>query len=104
MFTAITFHRVEAAAPGAAALISDYAAFDRRRSSRRPFIRAFVGFAVIIMLGGLAGRLPGREAEVAAGICLAPALALIGSEAWGSHRLESRLGELRAKSALLRKS
>ena len=78
-------------------LVADYALFARRRAARRPFLKALLGFAVVLVFGMLVGSLPPGQAELAIGLCLAPAMWLKAEEWIGRHRLRRRLDHARAE-------
>src|SRR4051794_29881620 len=98
MLTLVRIPRSVGSAAATAALIADYTAFDRRRLQRRQYIKAFGGFAALVILGGVFRFVPRREALVAAGMLSAPpgALALVEALHW--RRLVNRLEGIRAST------
>ncbi len=78
-----------------AALVADYLAFDRFRTARRQYLKAFGGMAVIVVIGAAFGRVPGVEAAVAAGLLMVPPVMLAAIETVRWYKLSRRLDELR---------
>lgn len=95
MFTRVDTPRSDSSSSETAGLISDYLAFDRRRSERRQYSKAFGGLAIVVLLGGVFGRVPRGEAWVVAGLLLVPPLAMTALEYIRWHRLMRRLSRLR---------
>jgi hypothetical protein len=95
MFKRIDIPRSDSSSSDTARLISDYFAFDRQRSERRQYTKAFGGMAVLVLLGGVFGRVPRSEAWVVAGLLLLPPLVLAALEIIRWHRLERRLDRVR---------
>lgn len=87
-----------------AALLADYFAFDRQRLQRRQYGKAFSGLAVVTLLGGVAGKLPLGQADIAAALLLLPAVSLWAIEEYRWYRLLQRLDHVRAEVRDVRKS
>jgi hypothetical protein len=87
-----------------AALVADYLSFDRRRTARRQYTKAFGGMALLVLLGALFGRVPADEAPIVIGLLLAPPLLLGAFEFVQWRRLVRRLGGVRAEARESRKS
>ena len=51
-----------------ASLAADYRTFDRKRTSRRQYMKAFGGMAIIVLIGAAFGRVPADEAWIVAGL------------------------------------
>jgi KUP system potassium uptake protein len=77
-------------------LTADYLAFDRRRTTRRQYTKAFGGMAVLVLLGAAFGRVPGDEALIVAGLLVAPPLVLLALEVLRWRQLMHRLDRVRA--------
>ncbi len=102
----LTLVRVRPAIKVAAdpSLGADFALFQRRRAARAPVVRACVGFALVIVLGGLIGDFPRVQAAVGAAMCLAPPAGLAFMDACSKSRLFRRLDKLRIEVHGIRKS
>ena len=79
-------------------LAADYVAFDRRRTARRQYVKAFGGMALVVFLGALLGRVPANEAWIVIGLLLTPPLTLVAVEVVQWHRLVRRLDRVRAEA------
>ena len=77
--------------------MADYLAFDRDRRHARPFLHAFAGFALLVLLGGAIGSVPRRESLEAASVLVVPAGALVLLNAWRGMSLYRRLQAIRAE-------
>lgn len=88
----------------AASLTADYLAFDRRRTERRQYMKAFGGMAIVVLLGAAFGRVPADQAVIVVGLLVAPPTILAVLEAYQRHRLNRRLDTLRAEVQSVRKS
>jgi hypothetical protein len=80
-----------------AALMADYLAFDRQRRGRQPFIKAFTGFAIVMLGGGVVGTVPWGEAELSAAVLALACVRLMTLNSRGLTRLKNRLAALRAR-------
>jgi hypothetical protein len=80
-----------------ASLVADYLAFDRQRTSRRQYVKAFGGMALIVLFGAVFGRVDMHEAEIVTGLLLSPPAALVAIEWFHWRRLVKRLGSARAE-------
>ena len=58
------FQRSATSSADASSLVADYVAFDKRRTSRRQYQKAFGGMAIIVLLGALFGRVAMAEAAI----------------------------------------
>jgi hypothetical protein len=87
-----------------ASLIADYIAFDRQRTWRRQYLKAFGGMAVLVLLGAVFGRVPARESAVVAGLLVLPPSTLAAIEVISWRRLIRRLNNLRAETRAVKKS
>ena len=85
-------------------LMSDYLAFDRQRQSRRQYMKAFGGMAIIVALGAMFERVPVNEAWIVGGLLMLPPLVLAMLEAVHRRRLVRRLDRVRAEVQSGRKS
>ena len=97
MLTLVHIRNSQTSPAETASLTADYLAFDRRRTARRQYLKAFGAMAIIVMLGAAIGKVVLREAEIVAGLLLLPPLALSAIEAVQWYRLKSRLNRLRAE-------
>ena len=97
MLTLVQISNMKVPSGDVAALVADYLAFDKRRTSRRQYLKAFGGMAVVVVIGALLGRVPIREAEVVSGLLLLPPLVLAAVELFSWHRLTRRLDRVRAE-------
>ncbi|MEO7135259.1 MAG: hypothetical protein ABI024_13680 [Vicinamibacterales bacterium] len=85
-------------------LSADYLDFDRQRTYRRQYMKAFGGMAIIVLLGALFGRVPMNEAWIVAGLLMSAPLALAVLEGIQWRRLKRRLDRVRANLSRVRKS
>jgi hypothetical protein len=85
-------------------LAADYVAFDRCRTARRQYVKAFGGMALVVLSGAVFGRVPVHEAWIVAGLLLLLPLTLLLIELVQRHRLFRRLNTIRAQSQEIRKS
>jgi hypothetical protein len=83
---------------------ADFAMFQQRRAARVPVVRGCVGFALLIVLGGVIGDFPRAQAAVGAALCLAPPVGLALIDEYSKTRLFRRLDKLRAEIQDIRKS
>jgi hypothetical protein len=97
VLTLVQIQRSATSSADAATLVADYLAFDRRRTSRRHYMKAFGGMAVVVLLGAAFGRVPVGESELVAGLLLLPPLVLGTSEAISWRRLVRRLDQVRTE-------
>ena len=104
MLTLVQVRNAATSSAGAASLVADYAAFDRRRTSRRQYQKAFGGLAIVVLLGALFGRVPADEAAVVAGLLIAPPMILAIVELVHWRRLLRRLDIVRKEVRAVRKS
>lgn len=88
----------------AAALVADYAAFDRGRASRRQILTFLAGLALVILLGTAIGKLLPAESLIAEGVLVTPALGLVAADAVQRRHLVRRLDRVRADVQTVRKS
>ena len=88
----------------AAGLVSDYLAFDRRRTARRQYMKAFGGMALIVVVGAVFGRVPVGEALIVAGLLILPPVVLAAIELIQWRRLARRLNNVRGEVHSVRKS
>src|SRR5688572_13067022 len=87
-----------------ASLTADYVAFDRCRTARRQYVKAFGGMALVVLIGAVFGRVPIHEAWIVAGLLLLLPSTLLVIEMVQRHRLSRRLNTIRAQSQAIRKS
>ena len=89
-----------------ASLVADYLAFDRQRTSRRQYMKAFGGMAILVLLGArVRPRRRSSEAWIVAGLLVATAAVRSPPSRPSSwHRLVRRLDRLRAEVQTVRKS
>lgn len=104
MFTLVQIPSSPTSAADSASVMADYLAFDRQRTSRRQYMKAFGGMALIVLLGGLFNRVPRNEAVVVVALLLAPPLVMAAVEAVQRYRLARRLNFLRAEVREVKKS
>jgi hypothetical protein len=104
LLTLVQIQRSSESAGDAASLFADYLAFDRRRTARRQYVKAFGGMALIVLLGAVFGRVPMGEAWIVAGLMSLVPLALLTAESVQRLRLTRRLNSMRAQSQIVRKS
>jgi hypothetical protein len=104
MLTLVEVRRTCTSSADTASLVADYLAFDRRRTARRQYLKAFEGLAVVVLLGAVFGRVPRDQAcSVAAILSILP-LALVIIEIVQYRRLVRRLNAIRAQVRGVRKS
>ena len=104
MLTLVHIRPSKALSADTASLVTDYLAFDRERTLRRQYMKAFGGMAIIVLLGALFGRVPMNEAWIVAALLMLPPLVLAAIEAVHWHRLIGRLDYARAEVQTPRKS
>jgi hypothetical protein len=104
MFTLVEIGRSNESSADTASLVADYLAFDRRRTARRQYVKAFGGMAVVVLLGAMFGRVPADEAWIVAGLLSLSPVALLTVETVQRLRLVRRLDNLRVQVQGLRKS
>ena len=103
MLTLVQIQSCNTSPAETASLVEEYLAFDRQRTSRRQYMKAFGGMAILVLLGGAFGRVPWNEAEIVAGLLLLPPLLFAVVEALRWHSLVRRLDTLRARGHAIRK-
>ena len=103
MFTLVHIQSSPQSSREAASLVADYLTFDRQRTSRRQYVKAFGGMAVVVLLGALFGRVDPREAEIVGALLLLPPAGLITVEWFHWRRLAKRLDGVRADVQAVRK-
>lgn len=96
--------RASSQSSGDASLVADYLAFDRQRTVRRQYMKAFGGMAMIVLVGALVGRVPVHEAWLVGALLILPPLVLATLEVVQRHRLVRRLDRVRAGLQRVRKS
>ena len=106
MLTLIDVRRESHAASAAdsASLAADYVAFDRRRTARRQYVKAFGGMAIVVLLGALFDRVPADQAWIVAGLLSILPVTLLAMEIVQRHRLLLRLNSAQVRSQAIRKS
>lgn len=107
MGVALTLVRIRSTGTSSAetaSLVADFLAFDRQRTSRRQYMKAFGGMAFLVLLGAAFGRVPVGEAWIVAGLLASLPLGLAIVEAVQWHRLIRRLDSVRAEVQSVRKS
>jgi hypothetical protein len=104
VLTLVQIPRSATSSAETSSLIADYVEFDKRRTSRRQYQKAFGGMAIIVVTGALFGRVAMGEAVVVATLLLAPVLALAVIEGIQWRRLARHLGRVRAEVQTIRKS
>jgi hypothetical protein len=97
MFTLVQIPRSATSSTETSSLVADYVAFDRRRTSRRQYQKAFGGMAIVVLLGALLGRVAMAEAGVVIALLIAPVLALAIIESIQWQRLAHHLDRVRAE-------
>ena len=95
MLTLVQIQSSATSASDSALLVADYLAFDKRRTSRRQYQKAFGGMAIIVMVGALLGQVAIHEAEIVSAGLLLPVVALAVLEAISRSRLMRRLNRVR---------
>ena len=91
MLTLVEVRRSGTSSWETASLVADYLAFDRRRTARRQYVKAFGGMAFVVLLGAMFDRVPVDQAWIVAGLLLLLPLALVTVEAVQRRRLLRRL-------------
>ncbi len=81
-----------------AALTRDYLAFERHRTTRRQYVKAFGGIAILVVLGAVFNRVPRDEALIVAGLLSLQPLWLWVAELVRWRRLLRRLDAVRART------
>ena len=76
---------------------ADYLAFERIRTARRQYFKAFGGMALMVLAGAAFGRVPRDEALLTAGLLVMPPLTMAAIEAIRWRRLSRRLDQIRAE-------
>jgi hypothetical protein len=104
MFTLVNIRSSNTSSFEAASLMSDYLAFDRQRTIRRQYLKAFGGMAILVLLGAAFNRVPRDEAAVVAALLVVPPLCLAVIEALRWRRLVRRLHDARVHAQAVRKS
>jgi hypothetical protein len=104
MLTLVNIPSSGTASREAASLVSDYLAFDRQRTTRRQYLKAFGGMAILVLLGAVFGSVPRGEAMVVAAMLILPPLPLAVDEAIRWRRLIRRLHNARVQAQAVRKS
>ena len=104
MFTLVQIPSSPKSSQQTASLVADYLAFDRQRTSRRQYVKAFGGMAILVLLGAAFGRVDTREAEIVTGLLLLPPAVLIAAEWFHWRGLVKRLDDARADVQTIRKS
>jgi hypothetical protein len=104
MLTLVPVRRAANASADTASLVADYLAFDRRRSARRQYMKAFGGMAVVVLSGATFGRVRPNEAWIVAGLLLLCPLVLLMMETVQKSRLLRRLHIIRVQARTVRKS
>jgi|SRR6188474_3416770 hypothetical protein len=104
MLTLVQVKNSQSSSAEAAALVADYMAFDKRRTERRQYQKAFGGMGIIVMLGALFGRVPADQAAIVAGLLITPPVALAIVEVVHWRRLVRRLAAARKEAQITRKS
>lgn len=104
MLTLVQIQSANTPSAETASLVADYLAFDRHRTARRQYLKAFGGMAFLVLIAAAFGRVPGGEAEIAAGLLLLPPSVLAVVEVIRWRRLVRRLDNLRADVRAVRKS
>jgi len=104
MLTLVQIKNSHSSSAEAASLVADYMAFDKRRTERRQYQKAFGGMGIIVLLGALFGRVPADQAAIVAGLLIAPPVALAIVEVVHWRRLLRRLDRARKEAQIPRKS
>ncbi len=87
-----------------ASLVADYLTFDRQRTSRRQYVKAFGGMAIVVLLGALFRRVDARAAEIVSALLVLPPAVLVAVEWFHWRRLAKRLDRVRAEVQAVRKA
>jgi hypothetical protein len=104
MFTLVQIPSSPKSSQQTASLVADYLTFDRQRTSRRQYAKAFGGMAIVVLLGALFGRVDLREAEIVGALLLLPPAVLVAVEWIHWRGLVKRLDRVRAEAQTIRKS
>ncbi len=104
MLTLVQIQRSATSSADASSLAADYVAFEKRRTSRRQYQKAFGGMTIIVLLGALFDRVAAREAAIVAALLMLPVLALATAELIHWWHLVRRLNRVRAEVQSVRKS
>jgi len=104
MLTLVHIRSPKTSSRDAASLTADYLAFDRRRTERRQYMKAFGGMAILVLLGAAFGRVPVEEAWIVAALLLVLPVVLGMLEAFQWRRLIRRLDAARDEVRTARKS
>jgi hypothetical protein len=104
MLTLVQIKNSRSSSAENASLVADYMAFDRRRTERRQYQKAFGGLGIIVLIGALFGRVPADQAAIIAGLLIAPPVALAIVEVVHWRRLVRRLEQARLEARSVRKS
>jgi len=104
MRTLVQIKNAQLSSVEAASLVADYLAFDKRRTERRQYQKAFGGMGIIVLIGALFGRVPADQAAIVAGLLIAPPVALSIVEVVHWRRLVRRLDRARKDAQITRKS
>jgi hypothetical protein len=104
MFTLVHIQSSPQSSREAASLVADYLTFDRQRTSRRQYVKAFGGMAIVVLVGALFGRVDTREAEIVGALLSLPPAVLVAAEWRHWRRLVRRLDGVRAEVQSARKS
>lgn len=79
----------------ASRLSRDYLVFERQRTTRRQYMKAFGGMAILVLLGAAFNRVPRDEALIVAGLLSVPPASLAMVEQLRWRRLVRRLDAAR---------
>ena len=104
MLTLVRARRSCTSSADTASLVADYLAFDRRRTARRQYVKAFGAMALIVLIGAAFGRVPADQAWIVAGLLSLLPLTLVAVEVVQWRRLVRRLDAIRAQVQAGRKS
>jgi hypothetical protein len=104
MFTLVQVPRSATSSVETSSLVADYVEFDKHRTSRRQYQKAFGGMAILVLLGALFGYVAMAEAAVVVALLITPVLALAIIEGVQWWRLARHLDRVRAEVRTIRKS
>ena len=104
MHTLVQIKNSHSSSADATSLVADYMAFDRRRTERRQYQKAFGGMGIVVLLGALFGRVPADQAAVVAGLLIVPPVAFAMVEVVHWRRLLRRLDRARKEAQITGKS
>jgi hypothetical protein len=104
MLTLVNISSSDTSAVETATLIADYAAFDRQRTARRQYMKAFGGMAIVVLFGAAFNYVPRGQALIVAGLLVLLPLSLGVVEAAHWFRLVRRLDRVRAEVHTPKKS